>query len=62
MFRAADAYRRRFGEAPPTWQFMGHPAELARELRTAVCRGKPVMAEDLYRRLGMEPPPPGVIL
>lgn len=24
-FRAADAYRRRSGEVPPTWQFMGQP-------------------------------------
>ncbi len=61
MFRAVDAYRRRFGEAPPTWQFMGRPAELARELRAAIRRGEPVTAEDLYRRLGVQPPPPDAI-
>ncbi len=62
MFRAADAYRRRFGEAPPTWEFMGRPAELARELRAAIRRGEPVTAAELYRRLGMTPPPPEAIL
>ena len=58
MFRAVDAYRRHFGEAPPTWRFMGRPEALARELRTAVARGQPVTVEDLYRRLDLPPPPP----
>ena len=62
MFRAADAYRRRFGEAPPTREFMGRPAELARELRAAIRRGEPVTAAELYRRLGMAPPPTDAIL
>lgn len=62
MFRAADAYRRRFGEAPPTWRFMGRPAELAHELRAAVRRGEPVTEAELYERLGIEPPPPGAEL
>jgi hypothetical protein len=46
-FAAADAHRQRFGKAPPTWDFMGRPAELARELRAAVARGEPATAEDL---------------
>ena len=62
MFRMADAYRRRFGEPFGTWEFMGHPAELARELRAAIRRGEPVTAEAMRERLGMAPPPPDAIL
>ncbi len=50
---AADAYRRRFGEPIGTWEFLGRPRELERELRAAVRRGELVKAECLYRRLGM---------
>ncbi len=62
MFRAAEAYRRSFGEGPPIWRFMGRPAELARELRAAVRRGEPVTEAELRERLGVAPPPPGVEL
>jgi hypothetical protein len=60
--RAADAYRRRFGQAVGTWEFLGHPRELRAALDEAVRTGEPVTAADLYRRLGVAPPPPGAIL
>ena len=58
MYAAADRYRTRFGEAAPVYQFMGHPRELA----AAMARGEPVTDVELYRRLGMTPPPPDVEL
>ena len=61
-FRAAEAYRRRFGEAPPTRRFMARPAELARELQAAVRGGEPVTEAELRERLGVAPPPPGAEL
>jgi hypothetical protein len=57
MFAAADRYRDHFDEAPPVWQFGHRPAALARELLAAVARGEALTAADLYRRLGIEPPP-----
>jgi hypothetical protein len=41
---------------------MGWPREFARELRAAIRRGEPVTEADLYRRRGIEPPPPDAIL
>jgi hypothetical protein len=62
MDAAVERYRARFGVGPPVWQFMGRPRDLARELDAAVARGERVTDTELYRRLGMEPPPPGACL
>jgi hypothetical protein len=61
MFRAADRYRARFGQAPPTSRFAGKPRELARELDAAVERGAPVTARELYERIGVPPPPDAIL-
>jgi hypothetical protein len=55
---AADRYRRHFGEGPPVVQFMHRPLELVRELNKAVAENRRVDDDELYRRLGMEKPPP----
>jgi hypothetical protein len=59
---AVKRYVARFGEGPSVWQFMAWPAELAREIDAAAARGERLTATDLYRRLGVEPPPPDAIL
>jgi hypothetical protein len=59
---AADRYRRHFGEGAPVVQFMHRPLDLARELNKAVAENRRVDDDELYRRLGMEKPPPDVEL
>jgi hypothetical protein len=60
-YAAADRYRAHFGVAPNVWSNIGRPRELARELDAAVARGEPLTAEELRRRLGFAPLPPGAI-
>ena len=52
--RLADRFRRHFGEAAPVWLFLAGQA--------GARHGEPVMMEDLYRRLELLPPLPGVEL
>ena len=59
---AADRYRDRFGEPFGTWAFMGYPRELERALNEAIESGVPVTEEQLYERLGLDPPPAGALL
>jgi hypothetical protein len=62
LAEAVEAYRRRFGTAPGTWEHMHDLPSLIREILAAVSRGKPLADAELHRRLGTKPAPPGAIL
>ena len=61
MFEMAEAYRAKFGVAVGVYQVMGRPAAVAREL-AALERGQPLSMDELYRRIGMTPPPDDAVL
>jgi hypothetical protein len=59
--RAIEGYARRFGTAPPVWGFTHREADLIREIVAATERGEKLTDDELRRRLGESPLPPGAI-